>query len=69
MSIRKTKKRLKKQIDRLYLDKFSAPLLAKDLWESIYIYDSIQHHIERLGQELQQLKRKKDDGKRSNRGS
>ena len=58
-SIRKTKKRLKREIDRLYLDKFSKPLLVGEFWNAIFLMDSIQNHIELLEQELQQLKRKK----------
>lgn len=58
MSIRKTKKRLKREIANLQ-------------WEMAYykpqnftlngehLYDIVQQHIDQLQQELQQLKRKK----------
>lgn len=55
-SIRKTKKRLKREIARLYLDKFSKPLLAEDFWDAINIHESIHRQIQQKEQELQQLK-------------
>lgn len=65
MSIRKTKKRLKREIDRLYLDKFSIPLIhAKNIWEYVYLSDAIQKHIDILKQELQQLNHGNKHGSR-----
>ena len=58
-SIRKTKKQLKREIDKLYLDKFAKPLLAEDFWDAICIYNSIHYQIQQKEQEFQQLKRKK----------
>lgn len=56
MSIRKTKKRLKREIAELNQD-FNA-CNCKTIQGS-YLADAIYQHIQLLEQELQQLKRKK----------
>ena len=58
-SLRKAKKRLKREIDRLYLDKFAKPLLAEDFWEAICIYNSIHRRIDNSNNNYNNLKGRK----------
>ena len=58
-SIRKTKKRLKREIAQLYIDKFTKPLTTDDFWERLNIMYFINDQIDLLKEELQNLKRKK----------
>ena len=57
-SIRKTKKRLKRQIEQLQIDRFVKPLMVEGLWNQIGLMDAIGYQIDLLKEELQNLKRK-----------
>lgn len=57
-SIRKTKKRLKRQIAQLQIDRFVKPLMVEGLWNQIGLMDAIGYQIDLLKEELHNLKRK-----------
>lgn len=58
MSIRKTKKRLKKEIAELRTE-YDSVGKKSATWLNIFALDAINFEIESKEQELQQLKRKK----------
>ncbi|MBD5585374.1 MAG: hypothetical protein HDQ88_09850 [Clostridia bacterium] len=58
-SIRKTKKRLKRQIEQLQIDRFVKPLMVEGLWNQIGLMDAIGYQIDLLKEELQNLKKRK----------
>ena len=57
-SIRKTKKRLKRQLEQLQIDRFVKPLMVEDLWNQIGLMAAIGYQIDLLKEELHNLKRK-----------
>ena len=58
-SIRKNKKRLKRQIEQLQIDRFVKPLMVEGLWNQIGLMDAIGYQIDLLKEELQNLKKRK----------
>ena len=58
-SIRKTKKRLKRQIAQLQIDRFVKPLMVEGLWNQIGLMDAIGYQIDLLKEELQNIKKRK----------
>lgn len=62
-SIRKTKKRLKRQLREKVAEKVRiGKLLAS--WETLALYEAAAYDIDLIQQQLQQLKRKKRNEKR-----
>ena len=58
MSIRKTKKRLKRELKEAIAEQESIQYMPAE-WHNLFLYEAVAYDIDQLNQELQQLKRKK----------
>ena len=59
-SIRKTKKRLKRRLKEAITEQEMIGELHADM-QTLFLYEAVAYDIDLLNQELQQIKRKKDE--------